>query len=273
MRILLATKGSSHSDVAVRFATQLAQIFDLHVTVLTVIRRPGEQVAVGEILEHVVGELKTAVTHVQTVVRIGDPAGEILREARDGKYDLILTGQRPVHSLLTRLLGSVTQQVIADLPLPIIIAKGEITPVRHILVCDSGMQEPPLLQRLQVALPALLIPQTDVTCLHVMSQISAGPGVVGKQLRAEAEELIAARTPEGEWLERDMEILEAAQVQHQPKVRHGLVVDEILAESRSGEYDLVVIGAHRDEGWQELLLDNIARQIVEQVPRPVMVVP
>jgi nucleotide-binding universal stress UspA family protein len=55
-------------------------------------------------------------------------------------------------------------------------------------------------------------------------------------------------------------------------VRHGLVVDEIQAEARSGDYDLVVIGAHRGEGWRRILLDDLAHQIIVEMDRPVLVV-
>jgi nucleotide-binding universal stress UspA family protein len=105
-----------------------------------------------------------------------------------------------------------------------------------------------------------------------MSQMTAGPGVRGKQLRASAEELIQEHTPEGELLERDMEILEQLNLRAQPKIRHGLVVDEILEEARSGNYDLVVIGAHRGAGWERFLLDDLAYQIIEQMNHPVLVV-
>jgi nucleotide-binding universal stress UspA family protein len=50
------------------------------------------------------------------------------------------------------------------------------------------------------------------------------------------------------------------------------VVDEILDEARSGNYDLVAIGAHQREGWTSFLLDNLARQITTQIDRPVLLV-
>jgi nucleotide-binding universal stress UspA family protein len=108
--------------------------------------------------------------------------------------------------------------------------------------------------------------------LHVMSQMGAGPGVEGGQLRANAEELIQAQAPEGELLERDIHMLGQLNVHTEPKVRHGLVVDEILTEAQSGDYDLVVIGAHRGEGWRRILLDDLAHQIIVQLDRPVLVV-
>jgi nucleotide-binding universal stress UspA family protein len=102
--------------------------------------------------------------------------------------------------------------------------------------------------------------------------MGAGPGVEGHQLRADAEELIEAQAPEGELLERDIQMLEPLSVQLRPMVRHGLVVDEILAEAQAGDYDLVVIGAHRGEGWRRILLDDLAHQIIIHLDRPVLVV-
>jgi nucleotide-binding universal stress UspA family protein len=61
-------------------------------------------------------------------------------------------------------------------------------------------------------------------------------------------------------------------VNPRPKVRHGLVVDEIVAEARCEEYDLVVIGANRGEGWRRILLDDLAHQIIVKLNRSILVV-
>jgi nucleotide-binding universal stress UspA family protein len=121
-------------------------------------------------------------------------------------------------------------------------------------------------------LAGLLEGEEEITVLHVMSQITAGPRVRGDQLQADAEGLIRERAPEGELFVQDLQILQQPGVRAQAKVRHGLVLDEILSEARSGDYDLVVIGAHAAGGWQALLLDNLAHQIIVNVERPVLVV-
>ncbi len=56
------------------------------------------------------------------------------------------------------------------------------------------------------------------------------------------------------------------------KVRYGLGVGEIREEARTGDYKLVVIGASRCEGWQRILLDDLAHRIISQVDRPILVV-
>jgi nucleotide-binding universal stress UspA family protein len=91
-------------------------------------------------------------------------------------------------------------------------------------------------------------------------------------LRANIEELIESHAPEGELLEQDTQVLNRPGIHPHPEVRHGLVVDEILAEAHRGDYDLVVIGAYCSEGWQRILLDDQAHKIMVQLDRPVLVV-
>jgi nucleotide-binding universal stress UspA family protein len=169
----------------------------------------------------------------------------------------------------------------------VIVAKGKVGPIQRILLCDSGAQGPlagfqnagetervvpSLLARFTAQLADMLVGEEEITVLHVMSQISAGPGVRGTQLRADVQSLIEEHAPEGELLRQDVQILEQPGVRVRPQVRHGLVVDEILAEAAAGDYDLVVIGAHRGAGWQRILLDDLAHKILMQLDRPVLVI-
>jgi len=111
--------------------------------------------------------------------------------------------------------------------------------------------------------------EEEITVLHVMSQISAGPGVEGKHLQADAEVLIRERSPEDWVFEHDIEILDQPMIPPHPKLRHGFVVDEILQEAREGDYDLVIIGAHLKEGWRGVLIDDIAHKILKRIDRSI----
>jgi nucleotide-binding universal stress UspA family protein len=139
-------------------------------------------------------------------------------------------------------------------------------------LCDSGVEDSSVVQKFKIRFAELLDGEEDITVLHIMSQISAGPGIRGQQLRSETDELIKAHTPEGDLLNRDVETLTKLGVHTTPKVRHGLVVNEILSEARSGDYDLVVIGANASKGWGHYLLDDLMHKILVQMDRPVLVV-
>ena len=271
IRILVATSGGAHSDKAVQFSTQFSTRATL--SILTVISSKSDQQRAESILTKARASLEAHQAQVLSRIRNGHPAEEIIREAEVGHYNLLIVGDREHQRLMTRFfLGSTAQRVVERAPCPVIIAKGIITPTHRILLCDSGIQAPSLVSRFTSQLGGLLEDGQQVTILHVMSQISAGPGVKGRQLRASADQLIAENSPEGELLQRDIQMLARLNLTPIPKVRHGLIVDEILAEMQEDRCDLVVIGTHRDQGWRRILLDDLAHQIIAGVNRSVLVV-
>jgi nucleotide-binding universal stress UspA family protein len=209
----------------------------------------------------------------KTIIRVGHPATEISKEANLGNYNLVVLGERSQHGLRTRWLGATAQQVITQVQKPVLIAKEQGRVPAEILLCEGGAGVITVLDRFADHLPDLLAQAEKVTVLHVMSQIAAGPSVVGEVLQANAAEIIAEEAPEGSLLAYDLEVLENSMVTARPKVRHGFVLDEILAEASEGLYDMVVIGAHRSEGWQRFLLDDIAQQILLNIDRPLLVIP
>jgi len=149
----------------------------------------------------------------------------------------------------------------------VIIYKGDI------VTGHSGQQGLGTIHRFLHHSGELLGKKSSVVLMHVMSQIGASYRVQDWELRAEASELIKKGTLEGQWLKEGMEAFErGGKVNVIPKVRHGLVVDEILAEVDQGEYDIVVLGSHRRRGWTDFLVDDIAKQVVARVDHPVLVV-
>ena len=275
MRILVATGGAAHSERAVRFCTQLFRMIknSPEFTILTVVKYETDRLRAEEILNKACQILDAPGAMITTTTRVGHPAEEIIREAEEGGYRLVVVGEKQHHGFVTRfILGSTALRVVEHAPCPVIVAKGKIGPIRRILLCDSGLRDPSLPDRFIEQVGDLMQGKEELTILHVMSQMSAGPGVTGKQLTAEANELIFEHAPEGELLKQDLQQLARLTVYPHPKVRHGLVVDEILAEACEGDYDLVVIGAHRGEGWRRILLDDLAHQIVTHIDRPVLIV-
>lgn len=271
MRILIATGGGEQSHAAVRQGAEIARAADSSFALLTVIGDPGQQQQGEAILLRAKTMIHMHGSAVQTRVRIGKPADEILREAADGKFDLLVIGDGSHLGFPRRLLAPTSERILAYQTCPVLIARGDSRGIRRILLCESG-REPSLLSRFLSRVPELLARASQLTILHVMSQMAAAPGVQGWELRAGAAELMEKHTPEGNLLQEDLASLGTAGLQLDAKVRHGLVVKEILAEARSGDYDLVVIGAHRTQNWKRYLLDDLAREIVEQVDRPLLVV-
>jgi nucleotide-binding universal stress UspA family protein len=273
MRILIATHDSPNADRTLRFSAQILRQVSEPALMLTVVKDEADRPQAEEYLARACASFEPSIPRMQTRVRVGPPAQEIIREAEEGDYELLIAGISDGARVAERLLGSTALRVAEQAPCPVLIVKGQVGPIRRILLCDSGAEIPSPLGRFTVRLAESIGGEEEVTVLHVMSQISAGPGVRGSQLRAVAEELIQEETPEGRLLKHDLQDLDHPGIRPSPKVRHGLVVDEILAEARGGSYDLVVIGAYRGKGWQRFLLDDLARKLLTQLDRSVLVVP
>jgi nucleotide-binding universal stress UspA family protein len=270
MHVLIALHDPSDVELTLKFAAHLKRAVD-ETSVVLAVNEPKK--AYSQAMNSLAEAAETlGLPLIKTQLRIGYAGKEILSEAREGGYELVILGESDP-TLTTPLISreSTATWVVERAACPVIVVKGLVRQVKRILLCDSGAENP-LLSRMTLQLADLLEGEEEVTVLHVMSQISAWPGVQGKQLRAEADELIQAHTPEGQLLEQDVKALEQQGIRVQAKVRHGLVVDEILAEAQSGDYDLVVIGAHRDEGWQRFFLDDLAHKILVKMDRPVLVV-
>lgn len=270
MRILIATDGELHSDKAVEAGGRLAEFSGGLITLLTVIKSEQDTNRAALILQQARDLLPSTVMVLNWRTRCGQVAEQIVNEAKSGKYDLIVMGYQSTNRFLRHILAPTTDRVLEHAPCPVLIVKSNLVNVLRLLVCESG-HEPTLLERLQNKLPIMVSATIDYTVLHVMSQMVAAPSVPEWGLHASAKELIAQGTPEGALLDFDSRLLSDSNAHSRVKIRHGAVVDEILAEAENGRYDAIVIGRHQQQGWQSLLLDDIAKMIIEQVNLSVLI--
>jgi len=273
MRILVGVDHAPHSNPAVLFGGILAGDLGKPITLLKVIQNASRQVSAKQILAEAVATIHPYTSTVETRIRLGHPAEEIIKEAEEGGYGLVVVGERQHQGFRTRfLLGSTAERVIEHAPCPVVVARGQIRPVRSILLCEGVRDDETLVKRFLQQLPCLLTLVSTITVLHVMSQISTAPNKSGDVLVASVEQLITRRTSEGRRLQRDKILLGNAGVNPILKIRRGLVVEEIIAEAQTGGHDLVVIGAHQSEGWRRILLDDITRHVLVGAGLPVLVV-
>jgi nucleotide-binding universal stress UspA family protein len=271
MNILIATIGPYQADISLHLGKLFYQITDGEITLLKIYKHEKDKVQAEASVAWAERFLMANAPKITLIIKKGSPAKEILKEVASEKYDLLIIEEREHLKLKKRLLSASANSVLDKIPCPILIARGEPNQIKRVLVCDSGCH-PSLLNRLIKNFSPLLAHVNSLTVLHVMSQMAAQPGVPGWELRAEAYELIEEQTLEGKLLEEDLERLNQLNTTLEAKIRHGLVVKEILEEASVGDYDMVIIGAHRFEGWKRFLLENIATELIDQINKPLLVV-
>lgn len=270
MKILMCTDGSSYAAEALRFGALIAREARDQVTLLGVMENPQEERKVMRILQRTSNALCDDVPHIETLIRRGHAAEEILEETEENEHDLVVVGSRGRRGITRFLLGSTAARLARYCPSPVMIVKGKRRSLDRILVCTGGAEAGEKDTRLAGQIAALT--GASITVLHVMSQLALGPDCELGDLECSTRVLLTSDAREGVHLRKALRILKNLDVEGEAKIRHGLVVDEILSEAKDGGYDLVVIGAHVASGLERFMLTDATEQIVLGCDRPVLVV-
>jgi nucleotide-binding universal stress UspA family protein len=269
MRILLCTNGSSHTARALEMGVRIAQRVASAVDILVVDEHDREKEA-RRMAETAAADLEETGIAVALRQRTGRVAEEVVRQAKAAPYDLVIIGSRGRRGVVRLLLGSVALHVTEHAPVSVLVVKGHTRDLRQFLVCSSAGPVSEHTVRFAGHLAWAL--GASVTLLHVMSQLPLAKDAVPGDLEASAEELIRRNSREGIHLRRMLDLLTEEGQIGRAVVRHGLVLDEIIAEAREGRYDLLVTGAHVTPGLNARLVDNLSVDILLAANRPVLIV-
>jgi hypothetical protein len=127
-RILLATDGSRHGEMAAEAAGQVAKIFGLPITLISVLRpkfddqrRAEAQLEVDRVRDALSRE---GIEVDSNMLEGADPAAAIVEFARQRGADLIVMGSHGRTGIGRLLLGSVSEQVIGLATCPVLMVKA-----------------------------------------------------------------------------------------------------------------------------------------------------
>jgi nucleotide-binding universal stress UspA family protein len=136
-RILIGVDGSQYGLEAVKAAAKLAAERGIgEVTLINVIpvvytslgptptAAPPESIQSWEVFDEPREILAKAGVKANLLLRVGDPAEEILRAAKEGGFDLIVVGHRGLSALKTFLLGSVSSHVATHAPCSVLVVRA-----------------------------------------------------------------------------------------------------------------------------------------------------
>src|SRR4030081_3515250 len=245
MKILLCSDGTPSSDKATRLTSVLAPRCQAGVTLLGVAEKPTDEQALQLALEKEAQVLRAASLGVQMIVRAGDPIRQVVNLSAANKFDLTIIGARGHGPSGLHLRSNKTYEFIKAVHSPVLVALGEREELRRFLVCTGGKKFIDEAVRLTGEIAACA--GASVTLLHVMAE---PPAIYADLVRLEedVDRLLESRSELGLNLRRQKEELEHLGVPAEVHVRHGIVIDQIFAEVRQGDHDLIVTGSSRARG-------------------------
>jgi nucleotide-binding universal stress UspA family protein len=270
MRILLCSEGTERSGNAVQLCLKLASATKSEVTIFGVTEIAADEISLLEALRQTEHVFLAEGVNVEILSKHGDPSSEIEKRAVQGNYDLIVIGGEAKHGGEVSVLSQKAYEIIEVLVRPVLVVPVPRPEIRRILICSGGATYIETAVRLVIALARDL--GASVTLFNVFPE---PPVVISDRLAPEVDvaALLASNSVLGQNLRTEKEMIEAAGVPTDVRVRSGLVDAEIAAEIEAGDYDLVVLGSKPSRDvFSDYLLGNMTRRLVNWVSRPVLVV-
>ncbi len=207
--------------------------------------------------------------------RIGEPAAEIVRQARDLESRLIVMSSRRVEEAERGALGSVTREVLRRAPCPIVVVpRGRALPswsLRHILLPHDGV--PTTASAIARTADLAQKAGAELAVLHIASTTSRPPGEPGVLVAPRYLDQLQHEWPS--WAREFMDRI-VALGGPPPDVRMRLFfacgdpADVIVDFAAEHHTDLVVIAWVA--GWEPEQRTTM-RKVIDQAPGPLLIFP
>ncbi|MDL1911696.1 universal stress protein [Chloroflexi bacterium CFX6] len=270
--LLIATNGFKETWPAVEYGAWFAETMRMKITFLGVTESLSpaaidERHPLEDIFERALGLFEARGVEYSLEVRKGDAEQVIPDKAHEGDY-ITVVGPLGRHPFKRWLTGRSIRTLMERIATPILYAPKTRLPLKKMLVSIGGLGYEAAAENLafQVATAA----RADVTILHVASPSELEyPG--GRDVLKRLDDLAETDTLPGRGLKKGLEIAKRSGLNARVATRQGNVVEEILAEIREGDYDLVCMGsAYSASAIRQLYTPNVTAEVAEVAHCPVL---
>ena len=273
--ILTTTNGYERTWSGIEYAAWLGTIMNVPVTLLGIIeqkQRPNiddESHPLDEIFSRAVALFREKGLKYHLEIREGHAEDVIPEKSREKDFLTVLTplGRPPLRRLLLRRSF---HQLMSDIEGPILYVPSACIPPTHLLVCLGGLGYGISAEALGLEIAVKV--KSPVTLLHVVPPIDKDYPEA-RAVRENWDHLEDTDTLLGRTLKKGMSEARKAGLKTDLKIRQGNVIEEILAELKEGNYDLVCMGSqHSAQGLRQLYAPNVTAEVAEVIGCPVLTV-
>jgi nucleotide-binding universal stress UspA family protein len=291
--ILVPLDGSAFGEHALPLAWSIARRANGRLQVVHVHELKADRLLTFYNLDPAVPEAERAYLHqvarrlaaqgevaVDTALVSGPVAGALQAYAATTKADLVVMTTHGRGPLSRAWVGSVADQLVRSLPLPILLVRPrgtvpDVTPepvLRHVLIPLDGSALAEQMIQPAVALGGLM--QADYTLLRVVPPVRfPGYDPTGAELCEQDEPpLLRQHRREAEYyLDHVAEALQAQGLRVQARVVvHLHAATAILEELQGGTIDALALATHGRGGLSRLLLGSVADKVLRGTSIPVL---
>jgi len=195
-------------------------------------------------------------------------AEEVIPARVKGRDALVVLGPLGRPPLKRLLSGRSFRHIMEQVGAPIVYAPHVKLPIRKVLICFGGLGYEVSAENL--ALNVAKASRAEIILLTVVPPIDLDYPEA-RQVRENWERLAETETVAGKSLRRGLESARAAGLNATVKVRNGNVLEEIMAEMKEGNYDLLCMGSPlSSNALRQLYTPNVTAEIAEMDLVPVL---
>ena len=273
--ILVATNGFEKTWPGIEYAAWLGKLMRVPVTLIGIIeekQRPNideEAHPLDDIFSRAVVLFKEKKLKYRLEILEGHAEDVIPKKAKEKDFLTILTplGRPPLRRLLLRRSF---HQLMADIEGPILYVPSACIPPNHLLICLGGLGYGIPAENLGLEIAARV--KAPVTLLHVVPPIEKDYPEA-RAVRENWDHITDTDTLLGNTLRKGLIRARKANSKTELKLRQGNVIEEILAELKEGNYDLVCMGSlYSAHGLRQLYAPNVTAEVAEVIGCPVLTV-
>jgi len=269
MRILICSDGMPAADSATKLGALLAAPLQAKTTLLGIAEKSDEEGFLRAALEKQAQWLREKDVSPQITVGRGEPVRQIVDQTTRQKYDLVIIGARKTGSSGLHWRSEKTYEVIKLISPPVLVAMGEWAQLKQFLVCTGGKEF--IEEAIQLTGKLASAVRAAVTLLHVMAE---PPAIYADLVRLEedVDRLLESNSELGVNLRTQKQDLEKVGVPTEVCIRHGIVIDQVFAQVRENNYDLIVTGSSQARGMlRHYIMGDLTRSILNHANCPVLV--
>jgi nucleotide-binding universal stress UspA family protein len=270
--LLITTNGFQGTWPAIEYGAWLAGILDAKITLLGVTENLNpaaidDHHPLEDIFARAVELFQQNEAAYSLEVQNGNAEDIIPRKAKQGNYIIVLgpLGRPPIRRLIA---GRSIRHLMEEIEQPILYVPGSKLPLKKLLICIGGLGYEVTAEHL--AMQMAVKNRAEITLLHIIPPLDLDYPTA-RTVSKNWQNLIETDTPIGQSLRQALEIAKNDGLTANVKARQGNVVEEILAEVKEGNYDLLCMGSsYSVNSLRQMYAPNVTAEIAEGAACPVL---
>lgn len=270
--LLITTNGFQGTWSSIEYGAWLAAILETKITLLGVTESLSpaaidDHHPLEDIFARAVELFQQNGVAYSLEVQNGNAEDIIPRKAKQGNFITVL-GPLGRPQFRRFIAGRSIRHLMEEIEQPILYVPESKLPLKKLLICMGGLGYEVTAEH--IAMQMAMKSRAEITLLHIVPSMDLNYPTA-RTVSAHWQNLTETDTPIGRSLRQALEIAKNDGLTANVKARQGNVVEEILAEVKDGNYDLLCMGSpYSVNSLRQMYAPNVTAEIAEGAACPVL---